>query len=179
MDMNGWDIRKTLQLGLKSNATIQEWLTSPIYYLWDEKSCDILKQFIRETANLSIYNRRYETLGKQAYKQIDKQSLAMRIKDYCYSIRATLALMWLDYHNQPPPMDMESLQQELNLNQEIRTIISNIIEKKSKANEKEKMTTNPKLNALIEKTLEKNEQIYKKIHKRIYKKQMKFSMSLF
>jgi uncharacterized protein len=32
LDINGWDIRKALQLFLKSNAPLYEWLQSPIVY---------------------------------------------------------------------------------------------------------------------------------------------------
>ena len=32
IDLNGWDIKKALQLMLKSNAVISEWLQSPIVY---------------------------------------------------------------------------------------------------------------------------------------------------
>lgn len=30
LDLNGWDIRKALQLALKSNAALLEWLNSPV-----------------------------------------------------------------------------------------------------------------------------------------------------
>ncbi|MFM7592353.1 MAG: DNA polymerase beta superfamily protein, partial [Isosphaeraceae bacterium] len=36
LDINGWDLRKTLKLFYKSNPTLMEWLLSPIVYL--EKS---------------------------------------------------------------------------------------------------------------------------------------------
>jgi uncharacterized protein len=32
LDISGWDIRKALQLFLRSNATLYEWLQSPIVY---------------------------------------------------------------------------------------------------------------------------------------------------
>jgi uncharacterized protein len=32
LDINGWDIRKTLQLFYKSNGALYEWLQSPIVY---------------------------------------------------------------------------------------------------------------------------------------------------
>src|SRR6266576_1584342 len=35
LDVNGWDIRKALQLFLKSNAPLYEWLQSPIVYKAD------------------------------------------------------------------------------------------------------------------------------------------------
>ena len=36
LDGSGWDIRKALQLMYKSNASIFEWLNSPIVYRQDE-----------------------------------------------------------------------------------------------------------------------------------------------
>jgi len=33
LDVNGWDLRKTLQLLRQSNPTLLEWLRSPIVYL--------------------------------------------------------------------------------------------------------------------------------------------------
>lgn len=32
LDINGWDLRKALQLMLRSNAVLIEWLTSPVRY---------------------------------------------------------------------------------------------------------------------------------------------------
>jgi len=33
-DINGWDIRKALNLALKPNPVLLEWLSSPIQYIW-------------------------------------------------------------------------------------------------------------------------------------------------
>ena len=30
LNLNGWDVRKAMQLALKSNAALHEWLSSPI-----------------------------------------------------------------------------------------------------------------------------------------------------
>src|ERR1700722_1474100 len=35
-DASGWDIRKTLQLALKSNSVLIEWLRSPVVYMANE-----------------------------------------------------------------------------------------------------------------------------------------------
>jgi len=34
-DINGWDIRKALNLALKPNPVLLEWLSSPVQYIWD------------------------------------------------------------------------------------------------------------------------------------------------
>ena len=37
LDLNGWDVRKALQLAVKSNAVLIEWLQSPIKYITDDE----------------------------------------------------------------------------------------------------------------------------------------------
>ena len=36
IDLNGWDVRKSLGLLLKSNAVVSEWMNSPIRYRTDD-----------------------------------------------------------------------------------------------------------------------------------------------
>jgi predicted nucleotidyltransferase len=53
LDVNGWDIRKAIALMLKSNAVLQEWLSSPARYLEIEPVSRQLKEFLEEVAVLS------------------------------------------------------------------------------------------------------------------------------
>ena len=41
LDINGWDLRKTLRLIYKSNPTVFEWLNSPIVYLKSDFAAEI------------------------------------------------------------------------------------------------------------------------------------------
>ena len=54
-DMNGWDIKKAIYLALRGNAVVNEWLTSPVQYMRDEKIYKDLQNFVRETADLRAY----------------------------------------------------------------------------------------------------------------------------
>ena len=48
-DINGWDVKKAIGLLLKPNPVVLEWLSSPIRYRWDDKSCEQLKIFAEAT----------------------------------------------------------------------------------------------------------------------------------
>src|SRR5262249_55967652 len=48
LDINGWDIRKTLGLLLKPNPVALEWLSSPIRYEWDAAVCQRLIDFSKK-----------------------------------------------------------------------------------------------------------------------------------
>ena len=51
IDLNGWDIRKTLGLLLGSNAIVSEWLSSPIRYRPDDPATARLVELVRHTFN--------------------------------------------------------------------------------------------------------------------------------
>lgn len=42
LDVSGWDVKKALNLLLKPNAVMIEWLQSPIRYRWNDAACDQL-----------------------------------------------------------------------------------------------------------------------------------------
>jgi len=44
-DINGWDVRKALNLALKPNPVLLEWLSSPIQYLWHAEICSDIRDF--------------------------------------------------------------------------------------------------------------------------------------
>lgn len=153
MDMNGWDLRKALQLSLKSNAVVQEWLTSPIHYIIDEAAITSFKKFVSKTASLPSYIYHYDHLARNAYEKICADSQKARLKDYCYAIRAALALRWIESRQDLPPMDINSLQNGLIVNKEIQSEISNIITLKKTATEADTIPRKTILDDLIVETL--------------------------
>lgn len=44
LDINGWDLRKALHLLCRSNATLGEWLVSPIVYKEDRAAAQMLRR---------------------------------------------------------------------------------------------------------------------------------------
>jgi len=108
LDVSGWDIKKTLQLLRKSNATPFEWLQSPIVYAvnnnFKAKFEDLMHTFFEPQAMLG----HYRGLAKNSYYS-GKKDNTMKLKKLFYVIRPLLAAKWIITKQSIPPMDLPSL----------------------------------------------------------------------
>lgn len=102
-DMVGWDIKKALNLHYKSNASLNEWLMSPVIYIPDEIGLfRDLPEFNRETLRHQYYgqalktNKKYIVGSDLRDKKIVKKTL--------YVIRCNLTWMGLS-ENMPHVSD--------------------------------------------------------------------------
>ncbi len=108
LDINGWDIRKSLKLFRKSNPPFLEWLESPIVYL--ERYT--ITQKMRELDNLGfsplscLYH--YLSIAKGNFRKY-LQSDIVRVKKYFYALRSILACKWIEERNTMPPMEFQLL----------------------------------------------------------------------
>jgi predicted nucleotidyltransferase len=46
LDINGWDVRNSLQLLRKSNISLMQWLSSPIQYRCDEELTTLFRSVV-------------------------------------------------------------------------------------------------------------------------------------
>jgi predicted nucleotidyltransferase len=108
LDIGGWDLRKALQLFLKSNAPLYEWVQSPIHYIPNEElKTDLLKlseKYFSDRAGC----HHYISMAKNAFEN-DLQGELVRIKKYFYALRPLLAAMWIVEKKQVPPMEFHIL----------------------------------------------------------------------
>ena len=70
LDLNGWDKRKALQLALKSNAALLEWLNSPVCYAKDEELHGLLQGFTNKAADLQALYYHYDRLARRAWEEV-------------------------------------------------------------------------------------------------------------
>ena len=147
LDLNGWDIKKALQLATKSNAVLIEWLTSPIRYIEDKNASSLIQDFSTSCADLQSFSYHYDRLAINAWDQIIESEGDPKLKLYCYALRPTLALEWIRQFSETPPMDVYSLYSRLGLSQNLVKEISNLISIKASANESDLI---PRINALDE-----------------------------
>lgn len=102
LDINGWDVKKALQLLHKSNPTLFEWNSSPIVYKttkeWEGISKIINDYFF---ASAGIYH--YLNTAKSNYREYLKGE-TVRLKKYFYVLRPLLACKWILAEGTPPPM---------------------------------------------------------------------------
>lgn len=106
--MNGWDVRKALGLMLRGNATVGEWLRSPIVYRGDEAVAAALLALADDVVDRSGLARHYLHVGRS---NLALHASTGRLKKFFYALRPALCLRWLRLHPDVavPPMDVATL----------------------------------------------------------------------
>ena len=102
LDINGWDLQKTLRLLHSSNPSVFEWFKSPIVY----KNTDFSREFISLMENYflarsGLYHYLHMAAGN--YREYLKGE-TVRAKKYFYVLRPLLACRWILEKRTPPPM---------------------------------------------------------------------------
>lgn len=152
-DVNGWDVRKALQLLAKGNATLIEWLSSPVVYRQDEA----FVRRLRETA-AAVYQpirsfHHYHAMARGNFREY-LQGERVRAKKYLYVLRPLLAAQWvLQRPDAPPPMPFEDLVRELVHDTEVLQDIEELLQLKRRSGEQEWLPARPVLNAFLERLL--------------------------
>lgn len=102
LDINGWDLQKTLRLLHKSNPTVFEWFSSPIIYMQTEFAQQF-KQIMNDyfSKKPSLYH--YINMADRNYREFLKTDM-VKIKKYFYVLRPVLACQWILDKGTPPPM---------------------------------------------------------------------------
>lgn len=102
LDINGWDLKKALQLLHTSNPTLFEWNQSPIVYKTTEewqKVSEIINEYF--LAKSGLYH--YLSTAKGNYREFLKGDI-VKLKKYFYVLRPLLACRWILGEKTPPPM---------------------------------------------------------------------------
>jgi len=108
LDINGWDLKKALNLFRKSNPPLLEWLQSPIVY---REIPDVTEQ-IRMISPLTFSPRsciyHYLHMAKGNYREY-LQGEQVKVKKYFYVLRPILACFWIEKRGTMPPIEFERL----------------------------------------------------------------------
>ena len=136
LDINGWDIRKALNLMLKPNPVMLEWLSSPIRYRWDEEACAALCGLAARVAHQTACRHHYLSLGEGQWRKHVGDAEQVNYKKYFYILRPALTLRWLRLvPDHLPPMNLQALVAGLDLEQDIVSLITELLERKARAKE--------------------------------------------
>ena len=107
LDINGWDLKKALQLLYGSNPTIFEWCASPVVYLEREEFSafrKLLPQYF--SVKKSLFH--YWHMAESNYRKYLKEDM-VRVKKYLYVLRPLLAAKWVSERKTAPPMLFDEL----------------------------------------------------------------------
>jgi predicted nucleotidyltransferase len=107
-DINGWDLRKALQLFFKSNPPLLEWLSSPIIYREASGVIQKLRDLAPEYYSPKACSHHYWNMVTGHYR---KQLAGQRVplKRFFYILRPLLAMQWLEEDMGVVPMEFEKL----------------------------------------------------------------------
>lgn len=108
-DIAGWDLRKTLFLALRSNATVGEWLTSPIAYATVPALVEAMLTFLREQYSPRRYALHYFHLAHKYWRERAAGRSNVTDKTYCYVFRSLLATLWTITRRDLVPMNIDDL----------------------------------------------------------------------
>lgn len=144
LDINGWDLNKSLIQFRKGNATLFEWSNSPICYLHTPEwgtIYNVAKSYF--SAKAGIYH--YYGTAKNTFSSY-LQDEKVKYKKYFYALRPLLACKYIEEYNCPPPVLFDELL-KLNLPDSLRNSINELLKIKKVTNEKD---LNPQIPVIYE-----------------------------
>jgi uncharacterized protein len=150
IDLNGWDVRKALGLLMKSNATVSEWIASPIRYRLDDPAVGKLVELANALFDPGATARHYASLGKNAADRWLDAEGPVPVKKYFYSLRPALALRVLRQNPwKRPPMNLQELMAISDLPPPIVEAVEELVDAKRQTRELGNARRIPDLDSLI------------------------------
>lgn len=134
LDINGWDIRKTLILFSRCNPSLLEWLSSPIIYKQSGSFIEKLKILQEEYFSSTSCIYHYLHMAEGNYREYLKGDL-VKVKKYFYVLRPILACMWVEQFKTQPPMLFEALLNTLVMDHDLLKEIKKLLERKKVSKE--------------------------------------------
>ncbi|MBR3305350.1 MAG: nucleotidyltransferase domain-containing protein [Christensenellaceae bacterium] len=124
LDINGWDLQKTLRLLYRSNPTLFEWFSSPIIYV-ETEFADQFRGIMTDyfSTKRSLYH--YISMAEGNYREFLRVKM-VKAKKYFYVLRPVLACRWvINRKTQPPMLFSELVSAELPdaLRQEVERLL--------------------------------------------------------
>lgn len=132
LDINGWDLKKALQLLHGANPTLFEWMASPIVYLdtdFSEALRPLTEAYFSPLKSFWHYHSTAER-HRQAYLKGD----TVKAKKYFYMLRPLLACKWVLEKQTPPPMLFRDLV-DAELEPALRPVVEHLLDLKINAPE--------------------------------------------
>ena len=150
IDLNGWDVRKALNLLLKSNAVVSEWIESPIRYRPDDPFVAKLAALADDLLNPRALAYHYAKSGTTAADRWLDGSDDVPVKKYFYALRPALAIRAIRLDpSRRPPMNLHALIAASGLPAHLVEQIDILVRAKARTNERANGARLPEIDALI------------------------------
>ncbi|RXZ78982.1 nucleotidyltransferase domain-containing protein [Paenibacillaceae bacterium] len=153
LDINGWDLKKALNLFRKSNPPLLEWLQSPIVYSEEGATAAWIRSISPLTFSPKACLYHYLHMAKGNFRDY-LQGEQVNIKKYFYVLRPVLACLWIERYNTLPPVAFrELLDRMLDEGTELKAVIETLLARKIAGDELDYEPQIPLINQFL------NEQI--------------------
>lgn len=151
LDINGWDLQKTLQLFRKSNPTLFEWFSSPIVYM-ETPFAETFRAMMGNyfSAKRSLYH--YIHMAEKNRREYLMDDM-VKIKKYFYVLRPVLACRWILEKKTPPPMLFSELM-EAELPTSLQGEVNRLLDLKQNSPEVKMTAKVDTINAYLEDSIE-------------------------
>jgi predicted nucleotidyltransferase len=152
LDVSGWDLRKALRLVAQGNATVAEWLRSPLVYAGDAAA----RSFLRELTDAAYrplpawHHYRSMAMGN-ARQHLGGDTV--KLKKYFYVLRPLLCARWLAEGRGIPPMEFATLLEDLLPDGPVRGAIDALVDLKRATVELGTGHAMPVIEAFVEQAL--------------------------
>ena len=93
LDGSGWDLRKTVKLLAKSNASLMEWMFSPVVYYENEAFMKQIRTLAKECFSPVACLHHYLGTTKNFMDVCEQEEV--KLKSYFYALRTALAGKWI------------------------------------------------------------------------------------
>lgn len=158
LDINGWELRKALGLLKKGNATLIEWLDSPVVYRADRDFLQAIRDAARQTHQAERSFHHYVHMARKNYRDYLRGD-TVRLKKYLYVLRPLLATLWIEQGRGVAPMRFQDLVDAIVTDPTLRDAIDQLLAIKRAAGEAEYGQPMPIINAFIDSELTRLESV--------------------
>lgn len=135
-DVSGWDLVKAVRLATRGNATVGEWLRSPLVYDGDPAFRDALLGLVEQVADRAATRRHYRHVGLQQWERSGAaDGEVVRLKAVFYALRPAATLHWMDGHPGVAPMNLQQLLAEAPPEDDVLEAVAGLVEAKSRTRE--------------------------------------------
>ena len=151
LDINGWDLNKTLRLLHSSNPTLFEWMSSPIVYRrtdFIDRLTPVMDDYF--SCKSGLYH--YLSMAEGNYRDYLKGDM-VRAKKYFYVLRPILACKWiLDKQTRPPMLFRDLMESELD--EALKPAVLHLLDLKMNSPEIKQIPRVEEVNRYLDETIE-------------------------
>ncbi len=150
LDINGWDLKKSLQLMRKSNSPLAEWLSSPIKYRILTQEYDKLLSLSKLAFMPESSCHHYLSMAKNSIDKLGKER-EVKLKTYMYVLRPIFCCEWIIKYLSQPPMIISDLMSELEIETPLKEKVSEWIDIKKEHPESFKVQRSEYIDSYVQK----------------------------